>query len=274
MGSLTNYGETVLAEELFNHTRNATDYRLHLALCTSDPGETATIGTLPALSGDGYDHSASIAWDANAGLWSNTGVIVIPPSAGVASADWSTVTHWALLERYQGGSYTGVVAYGAFAAPFTVRAGCAVRIAAYEISIGYSEYAIYSSVYDVFRKIYNGVSGYSYWPTQVALCTATVGSPPGLEQAVPAEPGSNYARVAIGAYGGSSPTWTQAASGVVSNAHEISFAVAAANWGTVVSVVAVAASGYIGAYVNGLSIAVGAGDQVVFAAGELTFTVT
>ena len=265
MGSLTNYGETTMADIIFNNTRSPGSHNSWLALCSSEPdGETATIGALAELSGGSYARQIFFAAVEATRIY-NLLEIEVP----VASSDWVTATHWAWLDRSSPGSWLGVWATGALATARTVHSGTRLTIAAHELEIELGGVIAYTNINNMLNTCFYGTSGLGAWnPTALALCTANVSG-----DTIPAEPGNTYARQVIAPYGGSAPTWTQAANGVVSNAQTITFPLATASWGTIQSVVAIA-SGRVTAYVNGLGWAIGNGDQVSFAPGQLAFTVT
>lgn len=265
MGSLTNYGETAMGDIVFNNTRSAGTHYNWLALCSSEPdGETATIGALAELSGGSYARQLIVVAAETTRIY-NLSAITFP----AASSDWAAATHWAWLDRTSGGSWLGVWATGALASARTVHSGNQLTIGAGELEIALGGVIATTNINNMLTSCFYNTGGLDAWnPTSLALCTANVSS-----DTIPAEPGNTYARQTIAPYGGSSPTWAQAAGGVVSNAQTITFPRATASWGTIQSVVAIA-SGRVTAYVNGLGWAIGNGDQVSFAPGQLAFTVT
>jgi hypothetical protein len=128
-GNLTKYAENKLLDHLFGiaeYTRPAT---LYLALCTADPGETATGSSIEEPTGGDYARAECDSWDAAADRATANSADIDFPEPG---ADWDLLTHWAICDATTAGN---VLAYGPLVSPVMVVTGDPVSILAGDLDI-------------------------------------------------------------------------------------------------------------------------------------------
>lgn len=266
MGSLADYAENKMVDHLLGtaYTPAATIY---LALCTADPTDAATGASMNEVANSGGYARTAITFGAASSRRVTQSAEV---DFGTSSGSWGTVTHWAIVDN---GTYGAgnVLAHGAFGASKSVPSGRPVSVASgqiyVEISAGeVSDYAANGFLDRMFRN-----QAFTVSATHVGLATATI-SDTTTGSTVTEVSGGSYAREQVNVAGGASPAWSAASGGAASNANDIDFGTTTASWGTVTSVfIADAASGgNILLYDNGMTDeAIGSGDTVLFAAGDL-----
>jgi hypothetical protein len=122
MGSFSDYCENALLDHLFGKG----DYpppAIYVGLSASDPTDTGA--GLSEPSGNGYVRAETIPSDWNVavgGLLDNANVITLGP----ATADWGTLTHFALFDAASGGH---LLVHGALAQPKAIQSGDMARFA-------------------------------------------------------------------------------------------------------------------------------------------------
>jgi len=244
---------------------------VYVALCTADPTDTATGGSMSEVPDTNNYAREAIAFSAAAIRK------VIQSGAlefNTASGPWGTVTHWALVDSITHG-VGNVLAHGGFATGKIIVDGNTPTIPDLEIEVEIpadeiSTVLVHSLLNLMFRNI-----AYGSPDTFVGLIITNpiVDADTGSTVTEPA--GGSYARKQVNINGGSEPTWDMAAGTTpteVDNTHDITFAVATAAWGTVIAVGTFSAvtAGDLLYYDNGMADqAVGDTDTVVFPAGAL-----
>lgn len=123
--SLTNTYENNALNTLIRGS-SWTSVPTHIALLTSDPGETGSLAG--EVSGGSYARyaigTASNFWSAaSSGSTSNAATVEF----AAATANWGTITHFALCDALSGGN---VIAKGALSASKLIESGDIARFAA------------------------------------------------------------------------------------------------------------------------------------------------
>lgn len=269
MGSISNFLEVELLDHVFNaaYTPPAAIY---LALATADPTDAATgasMNEVPNLYS--YARTAITFAAASARSVSQNAAVNYPQASG---GSWGTVTHWAIVSTNTYGS-GDVLASGAFAASKTINDGDTPSVASGEIIITVNAGEVSNYLANIVLDFAFRNQAFSSPATYVGLITATASDSDTGSSIT--EPGSNYGRIQVNVNGGGSPTWDLAVSGdpsYVDNTHAITFAQAAASWGTVVGMVIVDAAtlGNLLFYDNDMTdTAINADDTAEFAIGAL-----
>lgn len=217
MGSLTDYAENKLLDHLFNsaYTPASTVY---LVLCTADPTDAAT------------GASCSEAADANA--YARTAISFgtaasrrITQDAQVefsqASGSWGTITHWCIADSATHGA-GNILAHGAFTKTFSPVSGNTpkilsgivyVEVGATATGAGYTTATVNNLLGLMFDNVaYSTTAGSTY----IGLLNATADdddTPATITEVT----GTDYARLEVNEYGGSSPAWAQASGGSINN---------------------------------------------------------
>lgn len=269
MGSLSNYSENRLLDHVFNtaYTPSATIY---LALCTADPTEAATGASCSECANANNYARKAIAFGAAASRKViQSGAVTFNQASGT----WGTITHWVIVDS---GTYGAgnVLAYGSFSASFAPVSGNTPSVGDTQVQItfnassgaGFTDYLVHNLLNLMFRN-----TAFSKPATYLALCNATVAD---AATSITEVSGTSYARKQVNINGGSSPTWTLASGGAISNTHQIDFATpGSGGWTQVVAVAIVDTSSgacNVLAYdnTNIVDQTPGAGDSVYFAAGD------
>jgi hypothetical protein len=269
MGSLTNYAENALTKHIFTEAAYTPAATLYMALCTADPGETATGASMSeCANANGYSRKAISFGAAASRTITGSGTVTYDAATG----SWGTVSHWAIVDS---GTYGAgnVLAYAAWATPKSVVNGNTPSFSGSDVSIaidastGLSNYAANGFLDRMFRN-----QAFTVSATYLALATATLSD----STTSPTEvSGNNYARKLVNAAGGASPAWEAAVNGVTQNAHDITFATPSGSWGTIVAVFVADAStaGNVLMYDNGIpDQLVSASDVVRYVAGSFDFS--
>ena len=222
MGYLSDYMENKILDHVLGTAAYSRPASIFLALCTADPEDDGTGSTIDEPSGGAYSRIACDGWTA-ATLRAITNDALV--SYTLASADWGTITHFAILDTAT--LATGnVIAYGPMSPNKVIDSGDHAKVAIGDLDIscnskGKSTYLANEILDHVFK-------GDAYVPPTslfVALATATItDSDTG---STITEPGENYARIEVG-------TWDAAASGLSQNTSAFSLVTAnGTGWGTV-----------------------------------------
>jgi len=134
--SFTNYAARAVLNSVFGKTSNfgalASAPTIYVALYTAAPGEDGTGGT--EVSGGAYarQETAASDWnaatDADPSVVTNANAIEFPE----ATADWGTVTHFALVDASSSGN---ILAVAALTTSRTVNSGDTASFASDALSI-------------------------------------------------------------------------------------------------------------------------------------------
>ena len=130
MGSFSNFLELELLDHVFLTGSYSQPSNIYIALCKSTVEEDDTGSTLPSeVSGGSYARKSCATWDtASAGSTKN-GVAI---TFAQATADWGTVTDFAICDAVTGGN---MLAYGALGADKSVASGDTAKIATGDLKI-------------------------------------------------------------------------------------------------------------------------------------------
>jgi hypothetical protein len=272
MGSLSDYSEGKWLDHVFNlaYTPVATVY---LALCTADPTDAGTGGSMSECADSGSYARTAIAWlSAASKVLTQSGAVTFPKATG----SWGTVTHWAVVDN-SGHGLGNMLAHGAFLAGKLVSTNNTPSIAdaSLNVTIGANDISTYLAN-KMLDLMFENVA-FAKPATWLAGCTATLDH--SATGTTITEPGAGaYERKQVNINGGASPTWdlkTGTTPTLVDNTHDIDFITATASWGTIVSVAVctLATLGEILFFDNDMTDqAVGDGDTLRFPAGDLDAT--
>lgn len=270
MGSLSDFGENTVVKHILREAAYTPAATLYLALCTANPGETATGASMSEVANSGSYARTAITFGAAASRRvTQSGAVTFP----AASGSWGTVTNWAIVDTNTYGS-GNVLAYGAFAASKTIVSGNTPSVASGDVyveitaSTGLSNYAANGMLDRMFRN-----QAFTVSANYVGLWTATL-SDSSTGSTAGEVSGGSYARVAVNASGGGSPAWSAVSAGATSNANAITFPTASGSWGTVTyaGVLDASTTGNLLLYGAVTSQAVASGDTVSFASTALSLS--
>ena len=164
-----------------------------------------------------------------------------------------------------------MLAHGALVASKSVITGNTPSVASGEVWVEFSANEMSTTLaHNLLNLAFRNVA-YSKPNTYVGVATATL-SDTTTGSTVTEPSGGSYARTQVNINGGSSPTWSVAASRAVTNGAAVTLAAATAAWGTVVaSFIASASSGGDILFYDNDTVdqAVGSGDTVQFASGDI-----
>jgi hypothetical protein len=256
---------TFLANELLDHVFNAAytpPATVYLGLSTANPTDDGS--GLAEPSGNAYARQAITFSAASSRRVTQSATVTFPQATGA----WGTITHWAVFDASSAGN---MLAHGAFGTFKVVVTNNTPSCASGEIYVDVTTGALSTTlVHNLLNLAFRNVA-YSKPTTYVGVATATL-SDTTTGSTVTEPSGGSYARTQVNINGGSSPTWSVAASRALTNAAAVTLATATAAWGTVVAAFIASASsgGDILFYDNGtLDQAVASGDIVQFASGDL-----
>ena len=130
MGSFSNYWELQILDHVFKTGAYTAPTNIYVALCTSTVLDSSTGGSLPGeVSGGAYARVTCNTWDAaSGGATANTQAV----SFAQATADWGTVSHFALCDHSSTGN---VLAHGALTAAKAVDSGATAKFATGDIDV-------------------------------------------------------------------------------------------------------------------------------------------
>lgn len=256
---------TFLANELIDHVLNAAytpAAAVYLAFSTANPTDDGSGMAEP--SGNAYARQAITFGAASARRVTQSGAVTFPQATGA----WGTISHWAIFDASSGGN---MLAHGALSEAKVVVNGNTPSVASGEVWVEISTGSASTTlVHNLLNLAFRNVA-YSKPNTYAGVATATL-SDTTTGSTVTEPSGGAYARTQVNANGGSSPTWTVAASRAASNGAAVSLPAATAAWGTYVATFVASASsgGDILFYDNGATDqTVGTGDTVQFATGAI-----
>jgi hypothetical protein len=131
MGSFSDYLENELLDHAFKTGAYTPATHLYIALSKSTLDDTVTGTIAGELSGGAYARTVCDTWDAaSAGATENTQVVTFAQ----ATADWGTVTNFAIIDAITAGT-GNVLAYGALTAAKLVESGDTLKFATGDIDI-------------------------------------------------------------------------------------------------------------------------------------------
>lgn len=260
---------TFLANELLDHVFNAAytpAATVYLGLSTANPTDDGS--GLAEPSGNGYARQAIAFGAASARRVTQSATVTFPQASGA----WGTVTHWAVFDAASSGN---MLAHGALAASKSVVAGNTPSVASGEVWIEVVAGEMSTTLaHNLLNLAFRNVA-YSKPATYVGVATATL-SDTTTGSTVTEPSGGAYARTQVNINGGSSPTWSVAASRAVTNGAAVTLPAATAAWGTVVAsfIASAVSGGDILFYDNDTADqAVGSGDTVQFASGDIDVSI-
>lgn len=272
MTTLTNYAENALLNHITTNSAYTPAATLYLALCTSDPGEAATGGSMNEVANSGSYARKAVTFGAAASRRvTQSGTVTFDAATG----SWGTVTHFAIVDSATYGA-GNVLAYGALTASQSIVSGNTPSVASTEVyveltaSTGLSNYAANGFLDRMFRNQAFTVSANYVGLTTAAPSDSSTGS------SITEVTGGSYARVEIAEAGGTNPTWEAVSGGAVQNEEAITFPTASASWGTITNMVICDASsaGNLLWYGDITDQAVGSGSTVSFAIGAIDISQT
>jgi hypothetical protein len=135
MANATDYLETNLVNHLFRTSSFTKPAGLFIALFTAAPNDA---GGGTEVTGGGYARVSRAPLDANwAATAGGNGVTsnVATLDFGTASANWGTITHFAIMDASTGGN---MLVWGALTASRTVNNGDAFQIPASQLTITFA----------------------------------------------------------------------------------------------------------------------------------------
>jgi hypothetical protein len=241
----------------------------YIGLATGDPGETS--GAVNEISGNNYSrvtYTLSTDWDAaSGGVTQNAAVFTFPAASG---GDWGSVSYFLLDDDSLDEGFAHE-AYGALGAPLDIYDGDVAKFGIGDVSFTmsdlFTEYAM-DLILDFLLLDIQWSPGLDFY---AALSTTT-----------PASDGTNFTEPSGGAYARvtitRSTTWNSAFTGdptTIDNLVDITWTSATASWGTITywGIYDASSGGNLIAYgALDSSQAVGNGDQIKFAAGDLILT--
>ena len=263
---LTNFAELEIINHILGETQETYTRpdHLYLALCTADPGESASGGTLDEPSaGNGYARTLCDSWNtaANRAI-ENSEVIEFSEATG----NWGEITHFALLDTIT--LATGhVIAYGELSQSKKIGSGDSASVVIEDLELSFNSGGI--STFLANEMLDHVFKGDAYaQPASIFVALATTAITDDTTGSTISEPGSNYTRRETN-------DWSAAANGATENESDIEFAQAAAAWGTVgyFAICDHPTTGHILFYGTLTTIReIGSGDTARFPAGALNIT--
>jgi hypothetical protein len=264
MGSISDFLEKELLDHVFNAAYTSPT-NVFVALSTGDPLDTGAGMEEPTGTG-AYTRATLTCSTAASRTIAQKSKITFPQ----ATANWGTITHYAIYDQLSGGN---MLAHGSLNSSKRVVTGNTPSIATNEIQISYSageisDYLSNQLLDHAFRN-----QNYTAPDTYIALCTGDV-----LDTdtgSTISEPSAGaYARKQVNPTGGAAPTWATAAGAAASvdNADTITFTAPTGAWTTItaLAIVDAATTGNLLFYENTLTDqSPDNGDTVEIPAGDL-----
>lgn len=258
MGSLSNYSENKLTDHVLGTTVYVPSTALHLALSTTDPDDDITQLTEPV--GGSYARRP-IVFGAEAARTISQNALI---TYALSSAAWGTVTHWAIMDALSGGN---MLAHGSFDTSYVIGSGKIFSVATNQVKVSintgaWSNYLVNKALDFMFRN-----QAFAQPTIYAALVETThvVDSDTGIT--IDELDMGDYAREAHSA-------WDAAVNGVSQNTGIISFGVLTGTGETVTAACltdnASKGSGNLLMYDNALDMAIATDEEVEFAEGDFT----
>lgn len=129
-GSFSDHWENEILDHVFKTGSYTAPTNIYVALCKSTVEDNDTGSTLPVeVSGGAYVRKVCNTWDAaSSGATENTQVITFVQ----ATADWGTITHFALCDHSGTGN---MLAHGSLGAAKNCQSGDTVKFATGDIDV-------------------------------------------------------------------------------------------------------------------------------------------
>lgn len=132
MGSFSDYLENEVLDHIFKVGAYTQPTNIFIALLNTTPDDAdtgTTVSSAHEVSGGSYARVTCNTWDAaSGGATANTGAITFAE----ATADWGTVTHFAILDHASTGN---LLAWGALTTPKAVGTGDTASFAAGDLDV-------------------------------------------------------------------------------------------------------------------------------------------
>jgi len=268
MGCLTNYWESLALNHVMLGSACPQPTDLFLALFTSDPagaGEGA-ISFSGEPDGASYERQqigvGSANWTTSTNKSSTNQNLI---DFGVAGEDWSTITHYAVMDDLTLQSEANMLFHGEFSSSKTVTSGTSVRVQAGELSLTAGSAIISNYMGNGLINHLLNISAFSQSSSiQVGLSTTNPGADGGNITDPTGTPGTTLV---------THTDWTTSSAGTaVANSSTITFTAAASNWGLVGHGYILNQSSNLLFYGNLASggVTVSSGESVRFSASQLS----
>lgn len=260
-GTISNFSELELLDHVLKTGVYSVPANIYVALWIGDPLDTGAGGA--EVSGGSYERVVMNSWDAAAArATENTSLITFAQ----ATANWGTVTHFAIFDAITGGNF---LAHGDLTASKECNTGANVYFSAGDIDISFPTGGACDNLANKLLDHIFKTTGYTPETNlYVALFTT---NPTDTGVAGTEVSGGSYARKLHNVY-------DVAAAGATENTGAITFAAATASWGTITHMMimnhlttSLGANCLIYAAL-GASELIGTDDVVEFAAGALDIT--
>lgn len=266
MGKISNFLANKLLDHVFNGAAYTPPSTVYLALSTADPTDSGAGMAEPI--GNGYQRQAITFGAAASRRVTQADPVTFPQATGA----WGTVSHMAIFDAVSGGN---MLAHGAFETAKSIVANNTPSVSAGDVWIEFTAGDISTTLaHSLLNHVFRNVT-YSPPSTYVGVATATL-SDATTGSTVTEPVGGAYARIAVNANGGASPTWSAAAGRAITNLAAVTLAAATGAWGTVVAsfIASAISGGDILFYDNDMvAQAVASGDTVQFGAGAIDVVV-
>lgn len=272
MGSLGNTWENKILDHILKTAVCVQPVNIYIALSTADPTEDAS--GLAEPSNGNYARRSCATWDAAASrALDNTQETLF----NQATANWGTITHFAIFSTPTEVGVAYMIGYGEFTTPKNIQNGDQARIAAGECDISVTSTPSTGGFSTVLAdNVLDHIFMVSYYSVPTSLYIAVSTANPTDDYSGEAEPTLGgpgaYARV-------NHDSWDVASGGASENTGAVTFTEATASWGTITHAMLMDNSTGTGA--NFLMYApldteraIGDGDTPRFSDGELDITLT
>ncbi len=261
MGSMSDFLENELLDHIFNaaYTPPATVY---LGLSTADPLDDGS--GLAEPSGNGYIRKAITFGAAASRVITQSGDVTFDQATG----SWGTITHYGIFDAESAGN---MMAHGSLSVSKAVVSGNTPSVASAECIVTVSAGEVSDYLANILLDFAFRNQAFSAPATYIALATADI-SDSDTGSTITEVSGGSYARKQVNINGGASPTWDLAASGLVDNTHDITFASPTASWGlvTAAAIIDALTAGNLLFYENTMNDQTpDSGDTVKFPVGDL-----
>lgn len=130
MGSFSDHWENEILDHVFKTGAYTAPTNIYVALCTSTVVDSDTGSSVTGeVSGGAYARVTCNTWDAaSAGATENTGAVTFAQ----ATADWGTITHFALCDHSSTGN---MLAHGALGTAKAIDSGDTAKFATGDIDV-------------------------------------------------------------------------------------------------------------------------------------------
>lgn len=223
MGYLSNYAENKILDHVLKNTAFTRPSHLFLGVCTGDPTDTGTGGTISEpSSGNGYARVVCDSWNSAASRATSINTVITFPTA---TGNWGNLSHFAILDTSVL-STGNIIAYGAISPAKTILSGDTAAIDSGDLDIsvnsgGASDFLANALLDHLFKNTAFSQPANIY----IGLSTATIDD--NDTGSTITEPGENYARKLHN-------NWKVASAGASSNSGAVLFdKTTGGTWGTI-----------------------------------------